>query len=284
MAAAEFKPEFAPSSAPHKLVPKDIYTRVVKGFFVRFNSLLVAAAVQLLFCLVLPEGYAIVPAAVLLLAFATTALAHRLSSSAGSNPYVAGVVRGRVTAQLPSAGGTLGPTPAERGLVVFNLGIQWNHALGPLCPGGPAAARHFLALNADLMRRRHELGILTASEWRGAGLANASTFNLTYYFRDVESIHRVAHEDLHRSAWNWYNQGRFPHIGVFHETFVVPARAYETIYANCVPVGLGRGTVKCDDVKNLDEQWVNTLVNADVPALKTQALRLSRDADMRLKT
>lgn len=245
----------------------------------RFNVLVAAAAAQLLFCLVLPDGYAVVPPAALLLAFATTALVHRLAPATSRDPYMAGVVPGRATAQIPSAAGTFGPTPAEPGLVVFNLGIQWNHALGPLCPGGPAAARHFLDLHADLMRRRHELGILAASEWRGAGLGNASTSNMTYYFRDVESIHRFAHEDLHRKAWTWYNQGRFPHIGVFHETFVVPARSYETIYANCVPVGLGRGTAKC-----ADEQWLNTLVNADVPALKTQALRLSRDADMKIKS
>lgn len=244
---------------------------------------------QVLFCLVFPDGYAIVPPAVLLLVFATTWLVHSLSPSSSSyssdsgNPYLAGVIPGRVTAQLPSAAGDSGPTPAERGLVVFNLGIQFNHALGPLCPGGMAAARHFTTLNAELLRRRHELGLLTVSEWRGAGVGNASALNISYYFRDVESIHRFAHEDLHRKVWSWYGQDRFPHIGIFHETFVVPARSYETIYDNCIPVGLGRGTVKCDDVKDHEERWISTLVNANVPALKTQALRLNRDADMNVK-
>ncbi|PHH67730.1 hypothetical protein CDD83_6446 [Cordyceps sp. RAO-2017] len=173
--------------------------------------------------------------------------------------------------------GRFGPAPAQAGLVVFNLGIQWNHPLGPLCPGGPEAARHFMAMSADLERRRDELGLVAVSEWRGAGVANATTVVLSYYLRGLDALHRFAHEPLHRAAWDWYRRADRPHLGIYHETFVVPAGAYENIYDNCIPVGLGRGSVRCRAPDGGDPLWVNTLVSADTPALKTQMLRMGRD-------
>lgn len=200
------------------------------------RAFVAAACVLALSRLALPRVLAAAPAAVLALAWAALGLVREA-------PYAACVVPGRVSAQLPSAPGG--------GLVVFNLGLQCNHPLGLLCPGGAAAAAHFVALSRDLMRRRHELGILAVNRWHGRDVGTSVLH--TYYFRDVESIHRFAHQELHRKAWDWYGRSRFPHIGVFHETFVVPARSYETIYANCTPVGLGGASVKCDDVAGQEQ-------------------------------
>ncbi|KJZ75033.1 hypothetical protein HIM_05519 [Hirsutella minnesotensis 3608] len=161
--------------------------------------------------------------------------------------------------------------------------FHWNHALGAACSAGIEVARRFMAMNADIMDRREELGLVSVNEWRGAGIGNASSFQVSYYFRDVESLHRFAHEDMHRKAWDWYNEVRPEDVGIFHETFVVPAGAYETIYDNCIPVGLGRGSVKCPDAKNDEGKWMSTLVSADTPALKTQSARLGRGPDMRPK-
>lgn len=213
------------------------------------------------------------PSAILLLGYAVTTLIHYLAPASPSNPYTQHVVSGRTTAQLPGPSGSFGAEPAAQGLVVFNLGVQWNHPLGILCPGGKEIAQRFTAMNADLLRRREELGLVSINDWKGASVETASSLVITYYFRDVASIHRFAHEELHRKAWDWYNAHRFPHIGIFHETFVVPAHSHENIYVNCIPVGLGRGAVRCEDVKG-EEQWANTLVSADTPALKTQTSRL----------
>ena len=65
------------------------------------------------------------------------------------------------------------------------------------------------------------------------------------------------------------------HLGIFHETYSVPAHEYENIYVNCHPVMMGRASVKT--TVGDEEKWTNTLVNADVPALKTQYARMSRD-------
>ncbi|KND93670.1 hypothetical protein TOPH_01604 [Tolypocladium ophioglossoides CBS 100239] len=272
-----FKAKLAPASAPHKFNPKDRYAAIVKTLFTLYPIVLVAAFFQLLFCALLPSDFSVVPSAILLLGYAVTTLIHHLTPSSPMNPYTQHIVPGRATAQLPAPSGSFGTDPGAQGLVVFNLGVQWNHPLGILSPGAKEMIQRFMAMNADLMRRREELGLISINHWKGRDVETASALNITYYFRDVASIHRFAHQELHRKAWDWYHGHHFPHIGIFHETFIVPARSYETIYDNCVPVGLGRGAVRCEDVKG-EEQWVNTLVSADTPALKTQMFRLGRGA------
>ena len=232
------------------------------------------AAVQIVLCAVLPLRWAVVPAAILLLNSAITTLLQLRSIRA--NTFMKHSILSRTTAQIPSAEGKFGPDAANQGLVVFNLGIQWNHPLGVLAPGVARTSNDFLAMAKDLEARRAEFGLLSVSIWRGSERETNTSLNVSLYFRDVESIHRFAHEDLHRRTWDWYNAEKPTHIGIYHETFVVPARSYETVYINCHPVLMGRGAVRCED-KEGGGRWLNTLVSADVPALRTQYARLGRD-------
>ena len=242
---------------------------------VKLHTVVVAGAVvQIVLCAMLPLRWAVVPAAIILLNSTITTLLQLRSIRA--NTFMKHSVLGRTTAQIPSAEGTFGPDPATQGLVVFNLGVQWNHPLGVLAPGVARVSNDFLAMAKDLEARRAELGLLSVSTWRGSERETNTSFNLSFYFRDVESIHRFAQEDLHRRTWNWYNAEKPTHIGIYHETFVVPARSYETMYVNCHPVLMGRGAVSCEG-KDGGGRWLNTLVSADVPALRTQYARLGRD-------
>lgn len=100
----------------------------------------------------------------------------------------------------------------------------------------------------------------------------------SYYFKNVEAIHQFAHEEMHRKAWDWYKAGTYDHIGIFHETFVVPAHSYETIYENCKPLMLGAGLVKCGEMEG-ERKWRNTLVSADNVGLKSQWQRMNRDGN-----
>lgn len=182
----------------------------------------------------------------------------------------------RVTAQLPYKDGSFGTQPAAQPIVVFNLGVQYNHPLGLLAPGVWETAQRFIAMSKDIKKRREELGLLGISYARADERRSNNSLIATFYFKDVESIHKFAHEPLHREAWDWFNPKKHSHIGIFHETFCVPAKAYETIYMNCHPVGMGRTSTKIE-IKDEEASWLNSLVNADVPALKTQYSRLQRD-------
>ncbi|KID94043.1 hypothetical protein MAJ_09992, partial [Metarhizium majus ARSEF 297] len=271
--STNFTGRLSPSDGPHQFGPKSIYSKYVLRVS-RLRGVVKYAVFQLVISLLLPSKYAIIPCAMVILCFTANIIIHATTPCAGVNPFMENVVLGRTTSQVPFSDGTFGSEPAAQGLVVFNLGIQYNHPLGPLCPLGMEIAQRFQKMNKDMLRRPEELGLLSVNYWKGATADSENMAVITYYFRNVESIHRFAHEPLHRGTWDWYKSHNPTHIGIYHETFVVPEKSHESIYENCSPIGLGRGSVKSVDGKS-GNSWVNTVVSADMPALKSQTARLA---------
>lgn len=222
--------------------------------------------------------WAVVPALAMLLNSVITTIIQVLSPS--QNTFQHGVVHGRSSAQIPSADGQYGPQPAAESIVVFNLGVQFNHPLGVLAPNVKKLGEYLTQMTKELIQRKEELGLLSHQMWRAIDdRASNGSLNVTFYFRNVEAIHKFAHEDLHRTGWHWYETVKPFHVGVYHETFIVPAGQYETIYDHCRPVLLGKGRVKTEDGVGKEGgggEWKKVLVSADTPALKTQYARLSR--------
>ncbi|KAM0435347.1 hypothetical protein ACHAPT_003441 [Fusarium lateritium] len=274
MSGAEFRPKLAPTEKPRTYLTKVNTFFTYKDALKPHTTILIGSILQLILSATLPLRWAVVPPAIILLNSTITTILQL--NSPKPNEYTVNTVPGRVTSQLPFRDGTFGNKPGASPVVVFNLGVQANHPLGIASPHFAKVGEYFQALHRDLTARRDELGMLSYSNWRGDERSSNNTRLQTYYFRDVESLNRFAHEELHRKVWDWMNKEKPEHIGIFHETFCVPAHAYETIYLNCHPVLMGRAAVK---TKGEDEEaWRNSLVSADVPALKTQWARLSRDA------
>ena len=67
---------------------------------------------------------------------------------------------------------------------------------------------------------------------------------LIQYWRDFDSLETYARarDKKHLPAWSAFNQaiGDDGTVGIFHETYAVPAQGYETIYGNMPPFGLGK--------------------------------------------
>jgi hypothetical protein len=59
------------------------------------------------------------------------------------------------------------------------------------------------------------------------------------YWRSLEDLQAFALAEFHQKGLKWYMKGKHLSIGVMHETYVVPAGNWETIYHNTVPFGLG---------------------------------------------
>ncbi|KAF7554045.1 hypothetical protein G7046_g6922 [Stylonectria norvegica] len=295
MSPTEFRAKLEPTSKPRSFMPTaetfvsrcrvsspNHDTRILtaaqqffhKDCFKLQTIVLIGAILQVLLCALVPLRWAVVPAAVLLLNSVLITVFQLLTKS--PTEFNAATIPGRATAQFPRADGSFGTQPGAAPVVVFNLGVQWNHPLGLFAPGVMEVSERFIAMDKDLASRREELGLLSGSAWRGDDRKSNNTFVMTYYFKDVESIHRFAHEPLHRETWDWINASKHTHIGIFHETFCVPAQAYETVYVNCNPVLLGRAAIRVQEAKG-GGKWMNSLVNANVPALKTQYARLSRN-------
>ena len=52
------------------------------------------------------------------------------------------------------------------------------------------------------------------------------------YWRDVESLQAFASSASHKIAQNGWEQGKYPYVGIMHETYHAPRGHYESIYAN----------------------------------------------------
>lgn len=125
----------------------------------------------------------------------------------------------------------------NEGLVVFLIGARINK---------PTAVRSWWPVVSAMPRMLAELerepalgllGVTSCLHGRGA-LA-------VQYWRDLESLLAYAQspEHEHRPAWREYNrrvrEARGA-VGIWHETFVVPAGAHESIYVDMPAQGLPR--------------------------------------------
>jgi hypothetical protein len=66
------------------------------------------------------------------------------------------------------------------------------------------------------------------------------------YWRSFEDLERFARdsEDPHLEPWRqfWRRVGKSGRTGIWHETYLVRAGEFETVYGNMPPFGLGKAT------------------------------------------
>lgn len=77
-------------------------------------------------------------------------------------------------------------------------------------------------------------------------LAGPRSFDVIQYWRSWDDLHAYARnrDATHFPAWVEFNRrlSRGGSVGIWHETFMVKAGAYEAIYNNMPPYGLGAAT------------------------------------------
>jgi len=124
----------------------------------------------------------------------------------------------------------------EGDFVVFLIGMRINQlfALHKWMPVAAAMPRMLKELG-----QHPEMGLLHAEfylSWR--------TVMTVQYWRSFEQLHAYAHaRDLqHLPAWADFNRkvGNNGAVGVFHETYLVPASKYEAVYVNMPRMGLAK--------------------------------------------
>lgn len=139
----------------------------------------------------------------------------------------------------------------DDGIVVFNIGMTIHKPHRPDLWWAPFAAMPRMI--AELSRNRdaaargetEDLGFLGAYPLIGTGGPW-----VVQYWRSSEDLYRYAadRDAQHLPAWRRFNASARRHpgaVGVWHETFVVPATQVETVYVNGARTGLGAltGTV-----------------------------------------
>ena len=135
---------------------------------------------------------------------------------------MAAVFNGRYTANI------------EGDFVVFNIGMRINR-LRAVRKWMPAARAMQPML--ETLYRHPELGFLggqTFLYWRGVALVQ--------YWRSFADLERFARDPAftHLGAWKQFNQavGGDGSVGIWHETYLVRADQYESVYNNMPRFGL----------------------------------------------
>jgi hypothetical protein len=140
---------------------------------------------------------------------------------------MATIHRGRFTAEI------------DGDFVVFLIGMRINHLL--LVHKWLPVARAMPRMLREL-GQHPELGLLHAQFF-----VSGRTAMTVQYWRSFEQLHAYAHarDAQHLPAWAAFNRavGDNDSVGIFHETYLVRAGQYESIYANMPPFGLGRAGV-----------------------------------------
>ncbi|MFI0150450.1 DUF4188 domain-containing protein [Streptomyces lydicus] len=126
---------------------------------------------------------------------------------------------------------------AEGEVVVFLIGMRINHW---------RAVRHWLPTLVAMPRMLKELsqggdsGLLGLRRL-GGGLR---VHGVVQYWESREKLLAYASDQggQHRPAWAAFNRrvrGSKGGVGIWHETYIVPAGSYESVYLDMPPAGLG---------------------------------------------
>lgn len=124
----------------------------------------------------------------------------------------------------------------EGDFVVFLIGARINQLWNvpkwlPVTQAMPRMLRE--------LARQPKLGLLHAEpvlSWR--------TVSTIQYWRSYDHLHAYAHarDKAHLPAWAAFQKAARGNsaVGIYHESYLVPAGNYETIYADMPAFGLGR--------------------------------------------
>jgi hypothetical protein len=127
---------------------------------------------------------------------------------------------------------------AEGDVVVLLIGMRVNHFW---------AVHHWLPVQLAMVRMLRELRQDKSRGLLSAVLLTASprTYYVVQYWESKEKLYRYAHapDAFHRTAWAAFNRKEKAgkarlHVGLWHETYVVPEGSYESIYADMPAFGL----------------------------------------------
>lgn len=213
--------------------------------------LLLGATLQTLLFLALPKNVAALPPVALLLF--RIIRGHLQAAGYLRNPVYEGVVRGLKTAQYPNPDGTPATTPSAESIVILVLSASFAHPNGAVSPGSIEIGNHFSKMWRDAERQRERYGYLgntpalvAEKDKLGAyGARNGDDEGKTMvwlsYWRTLDGLHEFSHAEAHRKGWLWWNEakGVYGHIGIAHEVYEAQAGAWENIYNNMRPFGIG---------------------------------------------
>ncbi|KAF2404943.1 hypothetical protein EJ06DRAFT_578228 [Trichodelitschia bisporula] len=210
---------------------------------------------------------------------------HLIATKHLRNPELDAAIPHRFAASFQDRDASGAVIGASRNVTVLILGAKSSHPLGVFAPGVKELGAFMGEMMRDLNTRSAELGYLGGTNFTGApnsGDENAQV-GIIGYFKDMESLHAFAHSEVHRKGWGWWNKNgkQYPHLGIYHEAYDVPAHSWEAIYIQMAPTGLSACTVPGKEGVSMDmvtdaRKWGRTsaqrMGRTDSAAVKTDML------------
>ncbi|KAF3403572.1 hypothetical protein F1880_009575 [Penicillium rolfsii] len=193
------------------------------------------------------------------------------------NRYLDDVIHTKFSPQIPHKDGSFGSEPSRDQVVVLHLGNRSNHPLGLLAPGMKGIGESYMAMVKDMEADPEKSGLLGTSRWIKQDDAAGNEAITIFYLRDYESLHRFAYGEVHMNGVRYWNSiaRKYPHISIYHETYVVPRGHWEAIYINSKPTGLADTWFQFQDKEDGARGLVRPIVDARTGILKSKTGRLS---------
>lgn len=237
------------------------------------------ACAQSILFLTLPRLVALLPAAILL--FLRLAKGALITQGYIHNTYTDGAFLHKSTAPIPNDDGSISEKPADKGLVVFILGANSNHPMGLFAPGFKSLGDYFQNMWNDAEANREKWGYLGKATTMPMATAGGNVLVTISYWKSIEHLHAFAHGPTHRLGWDWWaaQNKKYPHIGIMHETYGVPAGGWENIYQNFQPFGMAQIKYPVKDPKEGTSKLVGTIMQAKGSKWKTMTTRMGGEED-----
>jgi hypothetical protein len=223
------------------------------------------------------------------------------------NPLMQGVVRGRVSALIPSADGGfergVGDSVGGGGVCVFLLGARTNRyvlpplspptlslhprsqltptpthsPLGLFSPNFSTLGKYFGAMIADLSRAPEKYGFLGSGTYENTSDRTTQPEVLyVMYFKSSEHLHAFSRGKAHQEGWDWWvrreKEGGLRDLAISHETYEVAEGAWENIYNNYAPSGFAATSHLIEEEGGV-KRWASPLVKGGHKGLKSSAVR-----------
>ena len=139
-----------------------------------------------------------------------------------------------MSSSTPASPGRVTALPREP-FVLFVIGMRINR-LWRVADWAPVVAAMPRML-AEL-RAKPELGFICGETWFGRTIVTIQ------YWRSLDALadYAKASDHAHLPAWREFNRNAraSTSVGIFHETYRIEPGAFETVYVNMPPFGLGR--------------------------------------------
>ncbi|KAK0507188.1 hypothetical protein JMJ35_010226 [Cladonia borealis] len=252
----------------------------IKNNFHLTTWLAAGACIQSILVLVLPRHVALLPAIIyLLVKIINGAL---ITKGYTRNPYLPTPYLKRMTAPIPEADGTLPAKGGEKGVVVFIVGANYNHPLGLFAPGFKQVADYFGNMWKEASSDRERWGFLGKSDAMILPTPGGGNALVTMsYWKSIEHLHAFAQGPSHKLGWDWWSMTnkQWPHIGIMHETYAVPAGSWENIYQNHHPIGMAQTKYVINDKESGEKKLVSSFMEAKGGKWKSMLLRMDGERE-----